>query len=306
VARLVSWNVNARTRDSRARQAEALVTLEPDLVALQEITASNVNDWSRALRKAGLRDIRTSLDKASVPAELQGPRRFGVLTASRWAIESMPTIPGLPWPERILSTAVRTPFGHLELHNAYIPLGEIPGDVKIHTLESLFAALARPVEHHRLLCGDMNAPRIEYADGRVLTWAQNEPTGTIVRSRGPRFDSAERNIIVGLAEYDLCDTFRAIHGYAVQAESWASTYRGRRSPRRLDHIFASTSMGATSISYLDDWHRSTVERRALSDHAPMLADFGPEILGHPASPDRVCRAGCPGVAVSSAAGACGS
>jgi endonuclease/exonuclease/phosphatase family metal-dependent hydrolase len=182
---------------------------------------------------------------------------------------------GLPWPERVLSTRIDAPFGALDLYNAYVPLGEHPDDIKVRTLEALHAALARPLGHHRILCGDLNAPRVEYADGRVLTWAQNEPTGSIQRARGPRFDAAERNIILGLAEHDLADAFRAQHGYAVPAESRAAVNRGRRYPRRLDHILSSRSLGMIDVRYVNEWQHPAPGRPALSDHAAMVAEFEP-------------------------------
>jgi hypothetical protein len=51
--RLVSWNVNARTRRLLLHQAEAVLDLKPDLVAAQEVTASNVSAWSTALARPG-------------------------------------------------------------------------------------------------------------------------------------------------------------------------------------------------------------------------------------------------------------
>lgn len=144
---------------------------------------------------------------------------------------------------------------------------------KVSTLEGLYALLARSFDGHRLLWGDFNAPRVEYPDGRVLTWAQNEPRGIVIKKRGERWDAAERSVLLGLADYDLTDAYRKIHGYADQAESWAAINRGNRFPRRLDHLLASASLGVREVRYRNDWQYAN-----LSDHAAVEAVLDPTPL----------------------------
>jgi exonuclease III len=140
--------------------------------------------------------------------------------------------------------------------------------LKIETLEGIFARLAGTANGvPRVLCGDFNTPRAESVDGTVLTWGQTETGRTRIRL-GERWDAGERNILVRLADFDLADAFRSVHGYAVQAYSYRTNNRGRRTPRRFDHAFASASLAPVAARYVnafaDAW---------LSDHAPLIVDF---------------------------------
>lgn len=83
-----------------------------------------------------------------------------------------------PWPERLLSILILTPFGETEVHAAYIPPGLSNGWVKIQTLESVHRALAHDSNRHRILCGDFNKPQLETADGQVSSPGRSESWAT--------------------------------------------------------------------------------------------------------------------------------
>jgi exonuclease III len=85
---------------------------------------------------------------------------------------------------------------------------------------------------------------------------------------GARWDKGERNILTGLAEYDLPDVYRALNGYEVEDQSWLLRNRGREFPRRFDHVFASTWLTAVECGYLHDWQTA-----GMSDHAPIEVRF---------------------------------
>jgi endonuclease/exonuclease/phosphatase family metal-dependent hydrolase len=75
-------------------------------------------------------------------------------------------------------------------------------------------------------------------------------------------------VILGLAEFDLADTFRALDGYSATDISWVAP-RGEKSwARGYDHIFASRSLAPRTCSYLHSWRE-----RGLSDHSAIEADF---------------------------------
>ena len=80
--RILSWNV-ARGRSRLAEQAAALALREPDVVALQEISARTLPLWRQALPAVGLSHVRASLDSADPAREPATRRRTGVLLASR-------------------------------------------------------------------------------------------------------------------------------------------------------------------------------------------------------------------------------
>lgn len=254
---LLSWNVAGRTR-LLDRQAAAVGRREPDVVALQELRMSTLPRWREALAADGLMH---ALDSSA----FIGSRRLFNLTASRWELTELPAVPA-PQPERILSAVIETPAGQVELHNAHLPPAPSNGLVKVETCEALHERLARPCERHRILCGDLNTPRYESTEGEVETFASNHPEWE------ERWDAAERSILVGLAEWDLHDAFRALNGYERRDASWVLHTRARRkSAHRLDHILASRSLGAARCDYLHEWREA-----GLSDHSPIEATFDPD------------------------------
>src|SRR5690348_359429 len=114
----------------------------------------------------------------------------------------------MPWPERLLSAVVRTPDGECEIHTAHIPNGSNHSWLKIETLEGIYATLAHDSDRARILHGDFNLPQLELPDGTVITWGQRKTAdATYVRKceQNGRWDQGERNIVVGLAAFDLCD-----------------------------------------------------------------------------------------------------
>jgi len=246
-------------------QAEAVAGAGPDIVVLQEVTAGSLPRWEEALAAAGLESV-ASLETGRDPAAARGARRYGVLAAARWPLRRIEAV-AAPWPERVVSAVVETPDVELELHGAYVPQAA-NGWVKVETLEALHAALARPGDRPRILCGDLNTPRTETVDGRVATFAQRRVGARPIPERGERWDMAERRILVGLGEHGICDVFRELNGYAARDLSWRwPTHRGGY---RLDHLLASRSLHPTACRYRHEWREA-----GLSDHSPLQADFAP-------------------------------
>lgn len=142
-------------------------------------------------------------------------------------------------------------------------------DAREVTCEALFARLARPCERHRILCGDLNTPRFESSEGEVETFASNRPEHVV------RWDAAERSLLTGLAEWDLCDAFRDLNGYERRDVSWVMHTRARRkAAHRLDHVLASASLRPLWCDYLHGWREA-----GLSDHSAIEALFEPSAVG---------------------------
>lgn len=256
---LLSWNVAGRT-ELLGEQIAAVSRREADVVALQEIRASTAGPWREALARDGL---AFALDSSTFTT-----RRLFNLTAARWEMTELPAI-GAPQPERVLSAVIESPAGQLEVHNAHIPPAPSNGLVKVETCKALYERLARPAERHRVLCGDLNTPRLETEDGQVETFASNHPEVE------ERWDAAERSLLVGLGEWDLADVFRSLNGYDRRDVSWVMHTRARRrAAHRLDHILASAGLRPTHCDYLHGWREA-----GLSDHSAIEARFEPPTGG---------------------------
>lgn len=270
--KLISWNVLQGGGYRLARQAEVLGDKQVDVVALQEVTAKTAPLFRDSFLRQGLGHVRHTYGIHRDHTLLRGSRRYGLLVASRWPLRTLPPASfQIPWPERVLSVNILSPFGTIELHTTHIPTGASRDWTRAETFEGIYRRLARRSARPRILCGDLNAPREESAQGEVVTWGQRRrPNGDVVFEgpRGERSDRAERQVVTGLAPYGLFDVYRALHGYGRQATSWHWRHRGREGGYRLDHVLASAELNATHCEYVHEWRAE-----GLSDHAPMEVHF---------------------------------
>jgi exonuclease III len=249
--------------------------MSPDIVALQEVTATTVKEFRVLFPASGFPFVEHTCHHTFPSENLERARCYGELVASRWPIETMPDgLCEMPWPERLLSVLVHSPFGEMELHVGYVPPGSSHGWLKVETFEGIFKRLACTSTHPRILCGDFNTPKGERADGRIITWAEcigRNGTISLRKTRGERWDKAERGVLAGLACHELHDVFRSLHGYAAQDFSWFITRNGKTTGRRFDHVFASLSLNAVSCRYVH-----SLREHDLSDHSAIEATFQPQ------------------------------
>jgi exonuclease III len=277
--RLISLNVNGAGTARILYQVEALVAREPDVIALSEVRIRHFPVYERVFKEGGYPHVYPSVPYGTPPAE--SFRQLGVLVASKYkavASPGSPPAPVIPWPERLLSLTLDTPWGEVDLYNAYplwtylvkendIPIGP---STRLPILEGLYAGLAHATRRHRILCGDLNLPKGENPDGTIVTW------GFDTWEQDERADAVERAILQGLAEFDLHDVFRHLHGYEKQE---FSRYSNAKVPNgfRIDHILASSSLNAMECRYLhhflEPWGGTGIR---LSDHSAIEAVFHPE------------------------------
>ena len=269
--RLLTWNLNGRRHIER--QAAAVADRVPDIVALQELTQNSVPRWRDALTTSGMTHLIDSF--AHAPSwQPAGPRRYGLLIASRFPLTKVLAEHPVPWPERVLTAAVTTPIGVVNLHTAHIPPGSGNGWMKVEMLEAVSAVVAETYDSPTVLCGDFNIPQLEMPDGRIITWGQEMVDGEpCVRGRwrggpGIRWDAAERSVMEGGATQHLVDAFRFLHGYGREEFSWFVTRKERFIGRRFDHVFCSRELLISRCEYLH-----TVRERRLSDHSALELDF---------------------------------
>lgn len=271
--RLVSWNTAGRVRRA-ALQVEFLATRRPDIACLQEVTAGTRDALRSGLSGLGLAHQLDTFDLGQPLDRRIGPRRYGVLLASRWPVTPLAQAK-LCWPERLLSAQVQHPGGPVEVHSGHVPPGSSNGWTKIEVFEGIFRHLAHRASTPRVLCGDFNAPRTELPDGELITWGQRlrrdgsyAVRRTIRSQPGARWDAGERSVLRGLEDVGLRDVYRALHGYGDDAYSFALRRKGKEVRRRFDHVLASDSLRPVSCEYLHE-----VRERGLSDHAPLEAAF---------------------------------
>jgi exonuclease III len=259
--RLITWNVNRRVSLLPA-QAAALATRDPDVVALQEITARSWPLWRAALAGAGLEHAICSLDGADADRSPAARRRTGVALAAREPLEPAEPL-AVPWPETTIAArlAVAAPDEATVIHTAHVP-NAANGWIKPHTLAALRAGLAATAGP-RVVCGDFNTPRRESPDGSVISFARDS-RGKLRPERGEPWDAPERGVVPGLRKLGFADAFRAVHGYAEREPSWVWGHGGGW---RLDHVFAA-GLTVEAAVYHHAWRDD-----GLSDHSPLEADL---------------------------------
>ena len=128
----------------------------------------------------------------------------------------------------------------------------------------------------RILCGDFNTPQEELLKYGIVTFAQKinkigvPKLKEIIRGgSGERWDKGERNILEGLREYNLLDSYRQIHQIPKKAYSFELVRKGRIvAQRRYDHFFSSNELNPKSAEYLHQFRKNR-----LSDHSPLEVIF---------------------------------
>jgi exonuclease III len=241
--RLITWNVQRRI-GRLADQAAALASREPDVVALQEISARSWPLWQAALARIGLPHARCSWPPR--------PRRTVVLIATRAPHEPVDPL-ALPWPETTIAVRV----DDVTVHCVHVP-NAANGWVKPDTLAAVRAGLAA-AGGPRVLCGDLNTPRREHPDGTVISFARD--THERLRpERGERWDGAELGVVPGLRDLGFADAF------AGRGErTWVFRHGGGW---RLDHVFASDELEPVAATYHHAWRDG-----GLSDHSALETDL---------------------------------
>src|ERR671928_27625 len=162
MAVVLTWNVAGRVRGQEA-QLSVLAEAPFDVLCLQEVTPTTRARWEAALGELGLH-----VAVSEWPVAPRGSRRFAVLVAAREPLAACPPL-DLPWPERHLAVRV----AGLEVHTLHAPLSAKEGQVKVRTLEAVFAALDGADDGvPRVLTGDLNTPRYESREGEIFTFAR--------------------------------------------------------------------------------------------------------------------------------------
>jgi endonuclease/exonuclease/phosphatase family metal-dependent hydrolase len=240
-----------------AEQVECVLGFGGDVVCLQEVTPRTAQGWREALAGAGY-----AVELSGWPVEPRGLRRLSVMTAARPGLRRLPG-PPLPWPERHLACAVPFDGADVEVRNVHAPLSQKAEQVKVRTLEAVFAAVTAGDDVPRIVTGDLNTPRYESREGEVFTFARTR-SGRLRPAYGRRHDQAELALVARLPARGWRDAFRALHGYERRDRSWMSA---AGYGYRLDHLIVSPQLEPVECDYVHGWREL-----GLSDHSAIWAD----------------------------------
>jgi endonuclease/exonuclease/phosphatase family metal-dependent hydrolase len=252
--RVLSWNVNVR-RDSAA-QASAIAALDPDIVALQEVTLAGLERFREAFSCLGMPYLVAGAELARAMGQEAIASR-AVLLASRWPLVPCDPAP-VPRHELAVCTKAQSPSGAVEVIAVHIPTWANGWLTKVETQEGV-ASHVRSRTGPTILLGDFNAPKDELLDGTVVPFT---------RPSNIRGLEAELGLTVArLGASGFMDAFRATNGYERRDARWFWKNRGRTGGFRLDHVFVGGGLRPTSC-----WYEHRLRKAGMSDHAPIVAD----------------------------------
>ncbi len=271
----ITWNLKGIV-GKVAKQMDAIIQLQPDILAFQEVTLNSINIIRKKLSPS-YANIVDSLEFVQDKSALVGPRRYGVLIATNYKTQTLdPKLFDIPWQERVLSVNIHHPKETIEFHTAYIPPGSTNRWKKIEALEGIYKQLAVQTDTKRILCGDFNTPQDELVQYGAVTFAQKINKIGVPKLKesfrggsGKRWDEGERKILEGLKEYNFIDTYRHIHPISKKAYSFEFVRKGKVvSQRRFDHFFSSKELNPKSAEYIHQ-----LRKNKLSDHSPMTVKY---------------------------------
>jgi len=262
----MTWKVCGQLAALARRQIDAVLERAPDVIALQEVSAGNLDDWRESLEGAGY-SIASTIDLTAAPYPLAVPpirRRYFNLTAARGSITTLdglefadPEQAAVALPEKYLAASVVVDGVPVEVHNADVPPSETLGLIKVHALQAILRRVDASSDRALVLCGDFMTPRSE-TDAGVKTWATEHSTFT------DQWEAAERSI---LEHPVLRDVYRETREPGTR---FAVSKYTRGTPHRYDHVFASPQLRTVSCTYLEQWMTGK-----LSTHAPVEAELVP-------------------------------
>lgn len=254
---VATWNLNGR-RDADA-QVDAICKHLPHVVTLQEVTRHSWPSLESALIRTGLANIVSSVGEAS-----DGPRKYGLVIASRLPLQRYLLEPDAPWRERVLVARLNCERDVAILTTHIPPASSNGPEVKSSMLEAAIIAARKCAESlPTLITGDFNAPQSEH-HCQTMTWGQyRNKKGEIVVRRTPLM---VRQHLAELAWFtgEFTDAYRSLHP-EDEAFSWILKRSTGNIPRRFDHVFLSPPLMPLSAHY--DVNMLT---SGLSDHAPLI------------------------------------
>lgn len=258
--KIATWNVNSL----KVRLPQVLswaAVAEPDLLALQEIKLTDDNFPADEIAQAGYRSA------------FAGQKTYnGVALLAKSALKNVEThFPGLDAAER--RTIAATCEG-VRVVNLYVVNGQEVGSEKYrHKLEwlsTVTAYLERQLDEWGdvVVVGDFNIAPEDRDVHDPESWRESILCST-----------PEREALSKIFDLGFKDVFRLFEQQLNSFSWWdyrAAAFR-RNLGLRIDLILASRSLSERCVaSYIDKQPR---KNERPSDHAPVVAEFGPAVGG---------------------------
>lgn len=281
---LLSWNVHFQSLPGQLHNViEAIRSVRPDVVTLQEVKTSLADDMKRRLSDIGLvhaccsgKDAPPTAIRKLPPIRSLKRKLYQCLIASRW-----PVMAGgnrwrrrAPFPELLARATVSVPDEEdIDVFTVHIPNGSGNGWRKIDTFNVLSAVLRREIDSPRILTGDFNEPQRFRQSGQIVPFGEtiHEDGGTSSRGwyskygdRRRRIEWANgvRSVLAGASQHGLRNAYRDLHG--VETATPVTHYTTRKNPRCFDHAFVSRHFEVTACGYYHEWRK-----KGWSDHSAM-------------------------------------
>lgn len=280
---LLSWNIHFQSLPGKLDKViEAIRSVSPDIVTLQEVKTSLADNVAIRLADIGLvhahcsgKDAPPTAMRKSTQGERLKRKEYQCLIASRWPVKAGGNRwrRRAPFPELLARATLSLPDGQkIDLFTAHIPNGSGNGWRKIDTFNVLSVALRRGNDSPRILTGDFNEPKRFRQSGQIVPFGEkiHEDKGTSIRGWQTKFGVRRRNmervngvrsVLDGASQHGLRDAYRDRHG--VEAAT-PVTYNTRKNPRCFDHTFVSRHFEVTECGYYHEWRK-----KGWSDHSAM-------------------------------------
>jgi len=280
---LLSWNIHFQSLPGKLDKViEAIRSVSPDIVTLQEVKTSLADNVAIRLADIGLvhahcsgKDAPPTAMRKSTQGERLKRKEYQCLIASRWPVKAGGNRwrRRAPFPELLARATLSLPDGQkIDLFTAHIPNGSGNGWRKIDTFNVLSVALRRGNDSPRILTGDFNEPKRFRQSGQIVPFGEkiHEDKGTSIRGWQTKFGVRRRNmervngvrsVLDGASQHGLRDAYRDRHG--VEAAT-PVTYNTRKNPRCFDHTFVSRHFEVVDCGYYHEWRK-----QKWSDHSAM-------------------------------------
>jgi exodeoxyribonuclease-3 len=260
--KIATWNINSvRLRINAV--CRFLAEAQPDVLCLQEIKCQNGEFPEKAFREAGYKHVHVVGQKGW----------HGVAIVSKHKLEPLAG-PELCHKKEARVSAVMVEG--VEINNLYVPAGaDVPDPAlnekfahKLDVLDRMRAAYAeRNGKGPLVLVGDLNV-----APGEHDVWSHKQLLDVV--SHTPQ-ETDRLNAIrdeggfVDLARQHRPDPEKLFTWWSYRSPDWTVNNRGRR----LDHVWASADLAATSELEAFQIHIPCRSWEKPSDHVPVVAGF---------------------------------